>query len=185
MGLFKERLRDFASITPTKTPPISPGPAVTAIASIALKEIPAFFIAWFKIGSILLRCARAASSGTTPPYAWCSFIWLRVTKLNILLLIILFLTDIVLGFFVWNLLRKLEAVEENLDELEKEYTQADTLLDSMQERIQNAMDRMKSIDRIGSFEADDETGYVFREMYSIIEELDGYYGQKSEITEEQ
>ena len=54
----------------------------------------------------------------------------------------------------------------------------------MQGRIQNAMDRMKSIDRIGSFEADDETGYVFREMYSIIEELDGYYGQKSEITEE-
>ena len=45
------------------------------------------------------------------------------------LLVILFLTDIVLGFFVWNLLRKLEAVEENLDELEKEYTQADTLLD--------------------------------------------------------
>ena len=31
------------------------------------------------------------------------------------LLVILFLTDIVLGFFVWNLLRKLEAVEENLD----------------------------------------------------------------------
>ena len=101
------------------------------------------------------------------------------------LLVILFLTDVVLGFFVWNLLRKLEAVEDSLDELEKEYTQADRLLDSMQERIQNAMDRMKSIDRIGSFEADDETGYVFREMYSIIEELDGYYGQKSEITIEQ
>jgi len=101
------------------------------------------------------------------------------------LLVILFLTDVVLGFFVWNLLRKLEAVEDSLDELEKEYTQADTILDSMQERIQNAMDKMKSIDRIGSFEADDETGYVFREMYSIIEELDGYYGQKSEITKEQ
>jgi len=101
------------------------------------------------------------------------------------LLVILFLTDVVLGFFVWNLLRKLEAVEDSLDELEKEYTQADTILDSMQERIQSAMDKMKSIDRIGSFEADDETGYVFREMYSIIEELDGYYGQKSEITKEQ
>jgi exonuclease VII small subunit len=101
------------------------------------------------------------------------------------LLVILFLTDVVLGFFVWNLLRKLEAVEDSLDELEKEYTQADTILDSMQERIQNAMDKMKSIDRIGSFEADDETGYVFREMYSIIEELDGYYGKKSEITKEQ
>ena len=38
------------------------------------------------------------------------------------LLVILFLTDIVLGFFVWNLLRKLEAVEENLDELEASTT---------------------------------------------------------------
>lgn len=50
----------------------------------------------------------------------------------------------------------------------------------MQERIQNAVDRMRSIDRIGAFEADDETGYVFREMFNIIEELDSYYGQKSE-----
>ena len=89
----------------------------------------------------------------------------------------MFLTDIVLGFFVWNLLRKLEAVEENLDELEKEYTQADTLLDSMQGRIQNAMDRMKSIDRIGSFEADDETGYFFKEMKEIVNDIAVYFGE--------
>lgn len=98
----------------------------------------------------------------------------------VILLVLLFLTDVFLGFFVWNLLRKLERAEEDLDILVKEYTQADTILDSMQERIQNAVDRMRSIDRIGAFEADDETGYVFREMYGIIEELDEYYGEKSE-----
>jgi exonuclease VII small subunit len=99
-----------------------------------------------------------------------------------ILLVLLFLTDVLLGFFVWNLLQKLEKAEEDLDTLVKEYTQADTILDSMQERIQNAVDRMRSIDRIGAFEADDETGYVFREMFNIIEELDNYYGQKSEET---
>jgi len=96
------------------------------------------------------------------------------------LLVILFLTDIVLGYFVWNLLRKLEKTEEDLDTLVKEYTQVEGILDTMQERIQNAVDRMRSIDRIGSFEANDETGYVFKEMFNIIEELDNYYAEKSE-----
>ena len=101
------------------------------------------------------------------------------------ILILLLLTDIGLGFFVWNLLRKLETADDNFDEMEKQYDESQKIIQFMDEKIQNAMERMKSIDRIGSFEANDETGYVFREMYSIIEELDGYYGQKSEITEEQ
>lgn len=47
--------------------------------------------------------------------------------------------------------------------------------------IDNALERMKSIDKIGSFEADDETGYVFKELYEIVEELEVYYnGQESE-----
>lgn len=47
----------------------------------------------------------------------------------VILLVLLFLTDVFLGFFVWNLLRKLERAEEDLDILVKEYTQADTILD--------------------------------------------------------
>jgi hypothetical protein len=96
------------------------------------------------------------------------------------ILILLLLTDIGLGFFVWNLLRKLETADDNFDEMEKQYDESQKIIQFMDEKIQNAMERMKSIDRIGSFEANDETGYVFREMYSIIEELDMYYGEKTE-----
>jgi hypothetical protein len=96
------------------------------------------------------------------------------------ILILLLLTDIGLGFFVWNLLRKLEPADDNFDEMEKQYDESQKVIQFMDEKIQNAMERMKSIDKIGSFEANDETGYVFREMYSIIEELDMYYGEKTE-----
>ena len=96
------------------------------------------------------------------------------------ILILLLLTDIGLGFFVWNLLRKLETADDNFNEMEKQYDESQKVIQFMDEKIQNAMERMKSIDRIGSFEANDETGYVFREMYSIIEELDMYYGEKTE-----
>jgi hypothetical protein len=96
------------------------------------------------------------------------------------ILILLLLTDIGLGFFVWNLLRKLETADDNFDEMETQYNESQKVIQFMDEKIQNAMERMKSIDKIGSFEANDETGYVFREMYSIIEELDMYYGEKTE-----
>jgi hypothetical protein len=32
---------------------------------------------------------------------------------------------------------------------------------------------MKAIDRLGSFEADDETGYIFKELKDIIKQLHG------------
>jgi len=38
------------------------------------------------------------------------------------------------------------------------------------------MKQMKEIDRIGSFEADDETGYIFKNIYDIISQLEEYYG---------
>jgi hypothetical protein len=39
---------------------------------------------------------------------------------------------------------------------------------------------MKDIDKLGSFEANDETGYVFKELYEIVEQLEVYYnGEKS------
>jgi peptidoglycan hydrolase CwlO-like protein len=96
------------------------------------------------------------------------------------ILILLFLTDIGLGFVVWNLLRKLETADDDFEEMEKQYTETQKVIQLMDEKIQNSMEKMKSLDRIGAFQADDETGYVFKEMYSIIEELDKYYGETKE-----
>ncbi len=62
----------FAAPTPTMSAPASPGPAVTATASSSSSVTPARSRASCSVGVIASRCARAATSGTTPPYRACS-----------------------------------------------------------------------------------------------------------------
>ena len=58
----------FAAPTPTMSAPASPGPAVTATASSSSSVTPACSSAASSVGVIASRWARAATSGTTPPY---------------------------------------------------------------------------------------------------------------------
>ena len=88
-------------------------------------------------------------------------------------IILLSLTTITLGYTTWNLLRKNEAQEDVVEEQE-------TTIAEIASRIDSSMARMKEIDRIGSFEADDETGFVFKQMYEVISELEQYYGTQEE-----
>ena len=87
----------------------------------------------------------------------------------ILTIVILSVLTLILGYTTYNLLRKNEAVEDVVEEQE-------VLISEIAERIDGAMARMKEIDRLGSFEADDETGFIFKNMYEIISELENYYG---------
>lgn len=89
----------------------------------------------------------------------------------ILTIVILSVLTLILGYTTYNLLRKNEAVEDVVEEQE-------ILISEIAERIDNSMARMKEIDRLGSFEADDETGFVFKNMYEIISELENYYGSQ-------
>lgn len=89
----------------------------------------------------------------------------------ILTIVILSVLTLILGYTTYNLLRKNEAVEDVVEEQEM-------LISEIAERIDNSMARMKEIDRLGSFEADDETGFVFKNMYEIISELENYYGSQ-------
>ena len=87
----------------------------------------------------------------------------------LLTIIILSVVSLTLGYTTYNLLRKNEAVEDIIVEQE-------VLISQIAERIDSSMARMKEIDQLGSFEADDETGFVFKNMYEIISELENYYG---------
>ena len=89
----------------------------------------------------------------------------------ILTIVILSVLTLILGYTTYNLLRKNEAVEDVVEEQE-------ILISEIAERIDSSMARMKEIDRLGSFEADDETGFVFKNMYEIISELENYYGSQ-------
>jgi len=88
-------------------------------------------------------------------------------------IVILSVTTLMMTFSTWNLLRKNEAQEDVVEEQE-------TTLAEIASRIDSSMARMKEIDRLGSFEADDETGFVFKQMYEIISELEEYYGTQEE-----
>lgn len=67
-----------------------------------------------------------------------------------------------------NLLRKTEMLEDELEFSEK-------YIESAYESMKRAYKRMKSIDRIGSFESDDESGFIFDEIKSAMYELNEIY----------
>src|SRR6266851_2516744 len=71
-GLPRARAYAFAAQTPTSSAPVSPGPAVTAMASTSARVTPAVASARSTAGTIASRCARLATSGTTPPNRACS-----------------------------------------------------------------------------------------------------------------
>ena len=91
-------------------------------------------------------------------------------------IVILSIIILVLSYMVWNLLKKSEVTE---DELEFSQTYIDLAYNSMK----NAYERMVRIDRLGSFEADDESGYIFGEIKSAMDELNEVYNLDGETEE--
>tara|TARA_R110000822_G_scaffold14768_1_gene51565 strand:+ start:154 stop:438 length:285 start_codon:yes stop_codon:yes gene_type:complete len=70
-----------------------------------------------------------------------------------------------------NQLRKQEAVSEYVDELESSNTEYFTFFSSLKTRVGESNSKLKQLDRLGSFEADDETGFIFAEMKDIFDSL--------------
>jgi|TARA_R110001592_G_scaffold150979_1_gene377132 hypothetical protein len=71
---------------------------------------------------------------------------------------------IILLYIVWNLLRKVERLEDDVDE-------SNDVIDSANKSFKNALARMKEVDRLGSFEADDESGFIYKEIQSALDKL--------------
>jgi len=88
-----------------------------------------------------------------------------------ILLSISFSVNVILGFVIYNLLRKLESHEDAISELERSNEEFELLFNDMKQSLNSSTSKMRQIDRIGSFEADDETGYVFKELKGIVEQL--------------
>lgn len=95
---------------------------------------------------------------------------------EIIVISVLSLSTVVFGFTTWNLLRKNEATEDVIEEQEE-------MIANMAGRIDDSMKKMKQLDSRGAFEADDETGTVFKQLYEVIEELEKYYGEEEKEEE--
>ena len=70
-----------------------------------------------------------------------------------------------------NLLRKLETTEDYISDLEDSNSNFDSFFSELKTQVNKTNSHMKQIDRLGSFESDDETGYVFKELKNIEEKL--------------
>jgi len=77
-----------------------------------------------------------------------------------IILVILILTE---GYVIWNLMRKTELLETWVEEFT-------TTIDLVYNEI-------KTIDALGSFESDDETGAIFKQIQETINRLNTLRGE--------
>lgn len=91
---------------------------------------------------------------------------MTITLLSLLVIMLSIAT-----YIVRNLLKKMEALEDNVEELVKNVMEYETFYEELKRRVNESNSRLKQIDRLGSFEADDETGVIFKELKDIVNEL--------------
>ena len=93
-----------------------------------------------------------------------------------LYIIIILSVLLILSIFInINLFRKNESHETYVDELETSNTQYEEFYTYLQRRLDESYSKIKQIDRIGSFEADDETGWIFKTIKDIVKQLNEFF----------
>ena len=70
-----------------------------------------------------------------------------------------------------NQLRKQEADAEYIEDLESSNAKFYDFFTTLKSRMNESNSKLKQIDRMGSFESDDETGFIFTELRDIIDDL--------------
>lgn len=83
-------------------------------------------------------------------------------------IVILSVVVIALGVVTWNLLRKVEKYEEDI-ELKNEF------IVKFQQLVEQSSSRIREIDINGAFESDDEVGYFFNNLKELTLSLDTYF----------
>ncbi len=106
------------------------------------------------------------------------------------MLIIIFILSIIilLGLYVIYIsYLKINKLEEILAEVEDENSELVEFISNFNNRLFNDYEHLKEIDRRGSFESDDEVGFVFVTIKSIIEDSFKYVNEylKSEKKDEE
>ena len=87
---------------------------------------------------------------------------------TIIILSVILIISLLINF---NQMRKQEALESYIEELENSNTDYYQFFTTLKSRMNESNSKLKQIDRLGSFEADDETGFIFTELRDIIDDL--------------
>tara|TARA_R110002012_G_scaffold307886_2_gene513687 strand:+ start:2069 stop:2329 length:261 start_codon:yes stop_codon:yes gene_type:complete len=77
--------------------------------------------------------------------------------------IVLFLF-VIACYVIWNLMRKTELLE--------------TWVEGFSQMLQTVQQELSDIDSKGSFESDDETGTIYKQIKDTINQLESYKGEE-------
>jgi hypothetical protein len=92
----------------------------------------------------------------------------------IILVAILALMVVILGYTTFNLLHKVERLEDELNKRQDIITSYQTYINSLGEIIHNVNDRIDAIDASGTFKSDDEVGFFFTRLKALSDMLKPY-----------
>jgi len=84
---------------------------------------------------------------------------------------VLSITTVVFGIIMIRLMKRVEVMEDYISDLEKSNDEYFSFFTKLKTRVSDSYSHLKNIDRLGSFESDDETGYIYKELKKIIEAL--------------
>jgi len=87
---------------------------------------------------------------------------------TIIILSVLLLISIYVNI---NQMRTQEKQEDYINDLENSNTEHYNFFQQFKIRVGEINSRIRQVDKIGSFEADDETGFIFKELQDILEDL--------------
>ena len=82
--------------------------------------------------------------------------------------------SLVSGIFIFTtirLMKRVETMEDYVKEVEKSNDEYFNFFTSLKTRVSDSYSHLKNIDRLGSFQNDDETGYIYKELKKVIEAL--------------
>jgi len=97
-------------------------------------------------------------------------------------MILSLIINILFLYCIFNILRKYEAFEKLYDDLLGKYETSVDFYETLYTDLNTTIDQMKQIDLRGSFEADDEVGSIFKDLYGLVTSLEVYL--KNEVKEE-
>lgn len=95
--------------------------------------------------------------------------------ISIIVLSVLLLSSIYVNI---NLYKKFEKLEEMAENSVDTLLENERFLTELKNRVLSQQSYLRQLDRIGAFEADDETGYFFKEMKDIVNDIAVYFGEK-------
>jgi len=84
-----------------------------------------------------------------------------------IIIVILIISLLIIGYALWNQTRKIGAYDETLALYEG-------WIENFATTIKKIDDELNDLDAEGTFRADDEVGYFFQAMYSILKRLEEF-----------